>query len=1213
MKRVFSLLLAFTCLLSVCAVVPYTAAADVISTTSSDGIKAENDTNWSYVTISGSTETPMVYSAGSSGMVIENPAANDQYAKFTTVGNGNSHPANTCDTALVYTAPSAGTVNINLRASVHNAGGDGVKVSAYLNSTETMLLSPTVVTKADGMKNLPAESISVQAGDKIYFVLNKNNTLSTDGGTFVATVELTPGTAPEPAADIISTTSSDGIKADNDTNWSYVYINSGTAQETAMVYGLYSGYPGMIIPNPASNDQYARFLANGGSHPANSGDVAAVYTVSEAGELDLAVTAHVNNAASDGVNVKIWINDKSEYLLIPTRVRSMDGTVVYRVPAVTVSVGDKIYFGLDKYSGLSNDAGSFTASVKTASAYPTLETAYTSDSLSNRVDYGYTYLYISEDLEESPLTYAAASASYMNGYAGKAYITEHDATGYYNDKCIAGAASSGYLARVYTAPVDGTITVDYSAASSNPAAYKGDGFGIALALNDASSGGLTEWEYMTKEEATASTVKSIQQTVNVQAGDRVYFLFSKNGGAEGEFSPSYDSAILHSAVTYTSLAAVSVDNHSVGNIEIIPKPGLKAGSVHVMSDSFSPDADVPFSYQAVSVPENIITDMLYEASSHSYRKSLDTTSVDYWGYFNAKNAGAASLGDTLVVYTMPCKARIKLAVTTQVLREKSDGVMVSIARNSLTEILHEAQLIEYGTEAIVIEKELVANAGDTLYVRLNKNATNSYDTLQFGVTVTYMELDPAESATQGKIVHPLEGTTTNVRGALMNQENSVWSYKKLTLSSGAITDMTHEYDEGTGVHSYRCSTDKKDVDYWGYVGSNGSMGCADTYDVLVAFTAPEKVKINAIWDIQVAREKSDGVVCSVFRNTVNNTIGKRLIAQYEAGAQVLQNNNIVLDKGDTLYFRLNKRSSNSYDTLLSNITIQYVEVNPQEKATEGGGPLVIEQGAVVEYQLDATAKWGENGFYYYASDIDGDKYYKLAYNSALDCFTFPENTFSDEWVRISTSGSVRTGNSYDPVLIYQIQKNAKVTISITGKTPAVNGDGVRLKVYRNGQKIAPVGSRWAPVSQTRNFAYAQQICVAEGEYIMLRINRNHLNSYDNLQLSFTVTYDEIYDSPPSGSVPGVKLPGLSPYVGEAGASALSDPTHLNRTPFSGVVAGLDGKSASSDPLSANIPDNWKENAEQPVWVWVVAAIGVAGVLGCGAWLILKKKKKQQTV
>ena len=1191
-----------------------TAEEAKINTTSLDGIKANNDTNWSYVIISGTTETPMVYSASSSGMIIDNPASNDQWAKLTTAGNGNSHPANSCDIAAVYNVQADGKLDLGLRASIHNAGGDGVQVKVYLNSTTDMLLNPTVVQKADGTKEFIVQNISVKAGDKIYFVLNKNSSLSTDGGTFVASVKTTE------EEQTIDTTSTDGIVADNKTNWSYVSIIGET--ETAMVFGKYSNtYPAMMINNPASNDQYARMLADGGSHPSNSGDIAAVYTVPKDVVLDCTITAKVNNASSDGVRVKMWVNAKENYLLTPSLVKATDGQVEYKVPSVSVKAGDKIYFGLDKNGGLSNDAGKFFAKVKTAEKVASNQ-VYSGGILASQADYGYSYVYISDEGEETAMTYDVSSSSYMNGYSGKSYTVEDDATAFYNDKYQAGAATSGYTAQVYTVPVDGKINLKLSVKPNNATSYDGDGYGIAIALNDFAVGGLEDWTFITKDEAQSGTEKNIEKDINAKTGDKIYFLYTKNGGNEGSYKPSFDTTILKATIMYTEKIGIAEQERTTGNVELIASANpnnVKVGSVHKSSESFGPTPKYNFSYKTVSVPDNVIGDMLYESTTNSYRKTLDKNQVDYWGYFSKNSAGTASVGDTLTVYTMPCKAKVSIEINAKVMKEKSDGVAVSISRNTLTNVLHESQVIEYAADADVttIKKEIVANQGDVIYVRLNKNGVNSYDTVQFDVIVTYLELNPEDSATEGETVHPLVGTTTDFKTALTNKETGVWSYQKIKLADNTISDMSYEYTTASNSHSYRCSLNADDLNYWGYVNSTGVMGSATDYDVLVVYTAPEKVKINVTWNVQVAREKSDGAVFSIFRNDYQNVIGKRNVLQYEDGKQVLEYNGIVLNKGDKLYFRLNKKGSNSYDSIATNIFIKCIEVNPIENATEGNTKLVIEQGTEIQFNQDANTTWGGNGFYYYASGIGTEDFYKLVYNTKLGCYTFPANTINDEWVRIGTSGNVRTGNKYDPIIVYQVQNNAKITVKVKCKSLATNGDGVRVKLLRNEQKIAPTDARWCIVQGENQFEYTTQINVAKGEYIMLRVNRNALNSYDNLDVQFSIIYDEIYEKAPIGSVQGVKLPSCLPCEKELEtASVLNHPSHVNRVPFEGEVSGLTGRAKNSVSVSAEIPKDYLEESsgKKLLWVYVTSGICLLVLIGgtvCGVYF--KKRKTKEII
>ena len=136
-----------------------------------------------------------------------------------------------------------------------------------------------------------------------------------------------------------------------------------------------------------------------------------------------------------------------------------------------------------------------------------------------------------------------------------------------------------------------------------------------------------------------------------------------------------------------------------------------------------------------------------------------------------------------------------------------------------------------------------------------------------------------------------------------------------------------------------------------------------------------------------------------------------------------------------------------------------MEVNPKGKATQGNTGLIIEEGTEILFNQDSTEEWGNNGFYYYASKIGTEDYHKLVYDKELECYVCPKGNADDEWVRIGTTGTVRTGNKYDAILVYQVQKNAQITVNVKCKSLATNGDGVRVKLLHNGQKIAPVGQR----------------------------------------------------------------------------------------------------------------------------------------------------------
>ena len=85
---------------------------------------------------------------------------------------------------------------------------------------------------------------------------------------------------------------------------------------------------------------------------------------------------------------------------------------------------------------------------------------------------------------------------------------------------IAGAVMNiilGFLLMfVYTVQADGKLTVRLSAKANNPTSFaRGDGIGIAIALNDCVMGGLDNWTYLTATEEGAGTEKSIQKEMEL--------------------------------------------------------------------------------------------------------------------------------------------------------------------------------------------------------------------------------------------------------------------------------------------------------------------------------------------------------------------------------------------------------------------------------------------------------------------------------------------------------------------------------------------------------------------------------------------------------------------------------------------------------------------------------------------------------------------------
>ena len=267
--------------------------------------------------------------------------------------------------------------------------------------------------------------------------------------TFTCLLQVFGVSTPVLAETNISTSSLEGIKEVNDTNWEYVLISGGT--EVQMVYGKYNNqYPAMIIPSDKqtnNNDQYARFLANGGSHPAHSGDTAAVYKVQEAGKLDLTLKVSVTNSASNGVQVKIYKNTNQNILHNATVVEGGAGASTFTVKGASVEAGDKIYFALDMNGVLSNDGGTFEAVVETAQEEEQTIDTKSIDGIKENNDTNWSYVLIDKSTgTETTMTYKA----YNNTPAMQIDTTTNDQYARFVNNGGTHPAYSGDIAAVYT-------------------------------------------------------------------------------------------------------------------------------------------------------------------------------------------------------------------------------------------------------------------------------------------------------------------------------------------------------------------------------------------------------------------------------------------------------------------------------------------------------------------------------------------------------------------------------------------------------------------------------------------------------------------------------------------------------------------------------------------------------------------------------------------
>ncbi|REE87479.1 parallel beta-helix repeat protein [Paenibacillus taihuensis] len=149
------------------------------------GTQGQNQ--WYYQKLSGTTYTNMTtYDAAS-------PAKWKESSGYPYVRSDFQHPDSTYDAVRKWVAPGNGTIDITGGVRLGGTGGDGVVATIKKNGTQ--LWSATVTTTTD-VNPTGVSGISVAAGDAIYFIVNKNGTMSFDETAWNPSIDYTAGAAP---------------------------------------------------------------------------------------------------------------------------------------------------------------------------------------------------------------------------------------------------------------------------------------------------------------------------------------------------------------------------------------------------------------------------------------------------------------------------------------------------------------------------------------------------------------------------------------------------------------------------------------------------------------------------------------------------------------------------------------------------------------------------------------------------------------------------------------------------------------------------------------------------------------------------------------------------------------------------------------------------------------------------------------------------------
>ena len=264
-----------------------------------------------------------------------------------------------------------------------------------------------------------------------------------------------------------------------------------------------------------------------------------------------------------------------------------------------------------------------------------------------------------------------------------------------------------------------------------------------MALNDYAMGGLNEWVYLSREEWAQNQTKTIEKEIYAQAGDKIYFLLSKNGGSEGTYKATSDTVLLDTTVTYEEFNDVSDEQHTTGDQSLILPVAGKTYSSHT---TIAEHPKGNFSYVRIDKNTNTLHPLVYD--NGQLRVTKATESLDYYGYFGSNySGGTAANCDIAVVYTAPIKMNVDVLAHGQFTKAQSDGGNVYFYKNNFNFKLGEGffepagELIYHTVENITLDK------GDKVFIVLNNNGTNSYDGGAFAAQIKCNSINPDSEVT----------------------------------------------------------------------------------------------------------------------------------------------------------------------------------------------------------------------------------------------------------------------------------------------------------------------------------------------------------------------------------------------------------------------------------------------------------------------------------
>ena len=371
-----------------------------------------------------------------------------------------------------------------------------------------------------------------------------------------------------------------------------------------------------------------------------------------------------------------------------------------------------------------------------------------------------------------------------------------------------------------------------------------------------------------------------------------------------------------------------------------------------------------------------------------------------------------------------------------------NGVVVSIKQNDTTVWGSNTISANDTTKGQYHNLIINVNAGDSIRFIVSNNGNNSYDCTLWDPTITYLE---AYRASLG---------FSSVQG--QNQ----WYYQQATsIYTSSYIDMTYTSSQWSGSYD-NC-----------LVGSNWQH--PDTNVSIRKWVAPKAGRYKIFGTAKKQTAGGNGVILSI-QQTKNYELWGKTLSASDTTTGVSHDVIVDLNANDTISFVVSDNGSDSYDTIIWDPTIVFLE-------------------SVYASQYYSTTTQGQGNWYYQEwngtsyTDMTWDTTYKWWRGSSI--FT----AISSNWQHPEVNDSVRKWVATAP---------GKITISGNVKLESSQGDGVIVSIKKNNTVL------WGPVTISGRDIKSHHIVtdIAAGEAIYFIVNKNTNSTYDTTMWDPYISY-----------------------------------------------------------------------------------------------------------